>query len=148
MENRRRRIGLFGGSFDPPHNGHVHIADTARVMAGLDEVWWVVAKSNPFKEKEPMFDWLHRQRMIQEAVPNLYHKTSCQTNKIRTIDALRFYQKHYGSVRDFVLIMGGDLIEEILEWPEYDQIIELADICWVGRGGYHGQDDLFPSFLD
>ncbi|MEO1641731.1 MAG: adenylyltransferase/cytidyltransferase family protein, partial [Pseudomonadota bacterium] len=52
----RARIGLFGGSFNPPHEGHLHVAQTALRRLALDEVWWIVARGNPLKESPGDFE--------------------------------------------------------------------------------------------
>ena len=53
-DRRRLRIGLFGGSFNPAHEGHLHLSDSAARQLGLDEVWWLVSPQNPLKQREGM----------------------------------------------------------------------------------------------
>ena len=53
-DGRRLRIGLFGGSFNPAHEGHLHLSDSAARQLGLDEVWWLVSPQNPLKQRDGM----------------------------------------------------------------------------------------------
>ena len=69
-DGRRLRIGLFGGSFNPAHEGHLHLSDSAARQLGLDEVWWLVSPQNPLKQRDgmaPLRTRLYRARHLAAA---------------------------------------------------------------------------------
>jgi nicotinate-nucleotide adenylyltransferase len=103
------KIGLFGGSFDPAHEGHAHVAETALKRLGLDRVWWLVSPQNPLKPKSSPF--AKRMKSAQAAaqgarmvVTDLEKRLKCSF----TYETLRELKRLYPGV-DFFLIMGAEI---------------------------------------
>ncbi|MBI1327646.1 MAG: nicotinate (nicotinamide) nucleotide adenylyltransferase [Alphaproteobacteria bacterium] len=133
----RRKIGLFGGSFDPVHEGHEHVCRVAREKLGLDAVWVLVSPQNPLKKNKstelhhrlamcnlmtaPHADWLK----VVDETPYYTSQT------IDTLDALR---AEYPDV-DFVWIMGADNLVHFHEWARWQEIIDNHAIAIISRPG-------------
>lgn len=123
-----REIGLFFGSFNPIHNGHLMLAQYVRNFCGIDEVWFVVSPQNPFKKISDLADESHRLTMAELAIGNDNRMQACDIEvnlpkpsyTVRTLEKLR---EMYPDDR-FTLIMGGDNIIGFDKWREYEKIIE------------------------
>ena len=121
------KTGLFFGSFNPVHVGHMIIASHMLEYTDLQEVWMVVSPQSPFKEKKslaPDYDRLH---LVKEAIgDHPYLKASnIEFNLPQpsyTIDTLTYLKEKHPS-REFALIMGGDNLASLHKWKNYEQII-------------------------
>jgi nicotinate-nucleotide adenylyltransferase len=128
-------IGIMGGSFDPPHSGHVHVIETARRAAGLDSVWVFVAAGNPLKKTQtPFSDRLaaasHRLGGRRTHVTGLEGQLGLRY----TIDLLRRLKRAAPRAR-FVWIMGADNLRDFHLWRHWRTIAKLAPIIVVARPG-------------
>lgn len=133
------KIGLFFGSFNPIHTGHLIIANYLQQTTDLDKVWLVVSPQNPLKSKDTLlneYDRLHLINLAIEENPNL------SVNNIEfslpkpsyTIDTLTYLcEKH--PQHQFCLIMGSDNIETLHKWKNYQQILEKYPIYVYKRRG-------------
>lgn len=130
-------VGLFGGSFDPPHAGHVHVSREALKRLGLDRVWWLVSPGNPLKDRGPA----PLQRRLDAARKVVTHPRVIVTDiearlgtryTGQTIEALR---AHYPGVR-FVWLMGADNLAQFHRWQRWDYIMRTVPICVLARPGY------------
>ena len=136
------KIGLFFGSFNPIHIGHLIIANHMANFTFLDEVWFVVSPQNPFKEKKSlgnMYDRLEMVNLAIEGADNL--KASDIEFKLPqpsyTIDTLIHLQEKYPT-KEFVLIMGEDNLEGLQKWKNADIILRDYKIVVYPRPGYDG----------
>ncbi len=130
-------IGLFFGSFNPVHVGHMIIASHMVEQTSLEEVWMVVSPQNPFKEKKslaPDYDRLH---LLQMAIGD---HTKIRASNIEfdlptpsyTIDTLTYLKEKYPKY-EFALIMGGDNIASFHKWKNYEKILEQHEIYVYNR---------------
>jgi nicotinate-nucleotide adenylyltransferase len=130
------RIGLFGGSFNPVHEGHAHVADTARVRLGLDRIIWLVSPQNPLKAKDETRPLPERFSAIgQFAGP--YDIVSDFESRIEasyTLDTLRALTARFPKV-NFVWIMGGDSLAHFHKWRGWVQIARMIPMAIVSRPG-------------
>ncbi|WP_127022904.1 nicotinate (nicotinamide) nucleotide adenylyltransferase [Flagellimonas beolgyonensis] len=128
-----KKIGLFFGTFNPIHIGHLIIANHLVEFSDLDEVWFVITPQSPFKTKQSMLDDHHRYQMVYEAVQE-YPKL--KPSKIEfdlpqpnyTINTLAHLDEKYGEDHQFALIMGEDNLKSFHKWKNYETILELYAI--------------------
>jgi nicotinate-nucleotide adenylyltransferase len=130
------RIGVIGGTFDPPHTGHVAMAQTARRSLTLDRVLFSVAPRPPHKQGEPTSPLEHRVRMVEIAIENedgLAITRIEESNDVSyTVDMLRACRLQTRA--DIYFIMGADSLVELAAWKEPAEILRLATLVVFPRG--------------
>ncbi|MCP4883873.1 MAG: nicotinate-nucleotide adenylyltransferase [Flavobacteriales bacterium] len=126
------KIGLFFGSFNPIHVGHLIIANHMVEYSDLDEVWMVVTPHNPFKKKNSLLDDHHRLQLVMRATedypklkPSNIEFGLAQPNY--TINTLVHLEEKY-SEHDFNLIMGLDNLKSFKKWKNYERIIDEHEL--------------------
>lgn len=137
-----KKIGLFFGSFNPIHIGHLIIANYMANFTELDEVWFVVSPQNPFKEKKSLGNMYDRLEMVNLAIEgsDKLRASDIEFNLPQpsyTIDTLVYLQEKHPN-RDFVLIMGEDNLAGFLKWKNADIILRDYNIIVYPRPGYDG----------
>jgi nicotinate-nucleotide adenylyltransferase len=133
------KTGLFFGSFNPIHTGHLILANYFVEFTDLSEVWFVISPQNPFKTKESLLADNHRYYMANLAVEdNPRFRVSDIEFKMPqpsyTIDTLTYLQEKYPG-REFVLLMGADQMAGFSRWKNYEQILEYYSIYLYPRPG-------------
>jgi nicotinate-nucleotide adenylyltransferase len=123
-----KNIGLFFGSFNPIHIGHLLLATHMREAAALDEVWFIVSPQNPFKKSSELADEQHRLEMVKLATEKVeYFKVSDIEFQLEkpsyTHITLKALSKKYPE-HTFKLIIGEDNVAKFYEWKEADWILE------------------------
>ncbi|MCM3730782.1 nicotinate-nucleotide adenylyltransferase [Fictibacillus nanhaiensis] len=135
-----KHIGLFGGTFNPPHIGHLIIAQEALKQLNLDEVWWMPASQPPHKKKvEDVLDE-HRIEMVKNTIGNNNQFSLSllefeRSGPSYTIDTIRLLKQRYPGT-NFTFIMGGDMVHSLSSWHEIDQLNKLVQFAGVGREGF------------
>ena len=129
------KIGLFGGSFDPAHEGHAHVAETALKRLQLDRVWWLISPQNPLKPKsspfaERMASARAQARGHAMVVTDLERRLGCAF----TFETLRALRRLYPGVR-FYLIMGADNLAHFRKWRNWREVAEAGPVVVVSRPG-------------
>ena len=135
-----KKIGLFFGSFNPIHVGHLIIANFMASQTDLAEVWLVVSPHNPLKTRQSLakdYDRLHLVNIAIEGNPML---RACDIEfklpkPSYTIDTLTYLKEKHPH-KSFVLIMGGDNLVTLPKWKNYEQLIAQYDIYVYNRPGY------------
>ena len=131
-------IGILGGSFDPPHKGHLHISNIALKKLKLDSLMWVVAKQNPFKKK-PHLSTKKRIRLSQEMTKKqkkiLVKYLDDKIKSRSTFDLLNFLKKKNRKKKLYFLI-GADNLIEFHKWKKWKKIPQLAKIVVFARSNY------------
>lgn len=140
MKSKTKMTGLFFGSFNPVHVGHLVIANYMLEFAGLDEIWLMVSPHNPLKKKPSLLAGHHRFAMVNIAVGD--HSRLKASNfefglaqPSYTIDTLvRLEEKYPG--RKFVLIAGTDIFPTFHQWKNYETLLRNYEIFVYNRPGY------------
>lgn len=130
------KIGLFGGSFNPAHDGHVHVAETAMRTLQLDWVWWLVARGNPLKSDHGDFERRFcGAASFANAHPRMRTTDLEQQAKLNySVDVLAAIRKRAPEAK-FVWLMGGDSLANFHEWRDWQSIVESLPIAVVARPG-------------
>jgi len=135
----RQRIGVLGGTFDPVHNGHLHIADALRTALDLDGVLWVPAGRPPHKSDQIVSSDDDRLAMLDLAL------AGSATDEISTIDidrsgpsytadTLEILAEHFPNAQLFFL-MGEDSLRDLPTWHHPERILRVAELAVAGRPG-------------
>lgn len=129
-------IGLLGGSFDPPHAGHVHITREAIKAFGLDRVWWLVSPGNPLKQTgpAPLDRRLEAARAIMQDPRVDVTDLEAQLGTRATADTLAILRRTYPGVR-FVWLMGADNLAQLHLWHNWRQIMDSVPVGVIARPG-------------
>lgn len=138
-ENRKLQTGLFFGSFNPIHIGHLVIANYMATYTSLKEVWFVVSPHNPLKQKSGLADMYDRLEMARLATENAAHlKVSDIEFKLPqpsyTIDTLTHLKEKYPE-KEFALIMGADNLASFKKWKNYELLLENHKLFVYPRPG-------------
>ncbi|MEZ2413877.1 nicotinate (nicotinamide) nucleotide adenylyltransferase [Muriicola sp. E247] len=124
-----KKVGLYFGTFNPIHIGHLVIANHMVEFSDLEEVWFVITPQSPFKVKQSLLADHHRYQMVQEAVAE-YPKLKASTIEFDlpqpnyTIDTLVYLQEKFGEQYSFSLLMGEDNLKNFHKWKNYEAILE------------------------
>ncbi|MCS7014642.1 MAG: nicotinate-nucleotide adenylyltransferase [Gemmatales bacterium] len=144
------RIGIFGGTFDPVHLGHLIVAEQAREQARLEQVWFMPAAQPPHKLKRTLTPFDHRYEMLRLAVAG--HDAFLVSDLEKHLPAPNFTVhtlQHLHRERpneQWYLLMGGDSLLEFPTWYQPQQIAALAGLVVAARPGYAVPDDLLGHF--
>jgi nicotinate-nucleotide adenylyltransferase len=139
-------VGLLGGSFDPPHLGHVNITQQALKRFSLDRVWWLVSPGNPLKRHSPapMKTRMAACRAIMADPRVTITDIETQLGTISTFDTLAALHRRYRGVR-FVWLMGADNLAQFHKWHKWRSIINTTPIGVLARPGDRLSAQLSPS---
>lgn len=128
------RIALLGGSFDPPHEGHLHLARALEKKLALTSLYFVPAWKNPLKDSQGASPD-DRLALVEAAVGQEFHVLDWEIKKPGpsfTVDTLRRAVEKWPHVRP-LFVVGNEAFQQFAEWKEPKKILELADLVVVGR---------------
>lgn len=136
------RIGLLGGTFNPIHFGHLHIAEEVLKICSLEQVWFIPTCRPPHKQLAEGVPFADRLAMVELAVAGFSHFRACAIEGERggvsySVDTLTELTRQY-SQAEFFFIMGLDSFQEIGLWKDYPRLFELAHIVVTARPGFSG----------
>jgi nicotinate-nucleotide adenylyltransferase len=153
-----KKVGLYFGTFNPIHIGHLVIANHMVEFSDLDEVWFVITPRSPFKQKQSLLDNHHRYQMVFEAIAD-YPKLKASKVEFDlpqpnyTVNTLVHLEEQYGEDHKFCLIMGEDNLKTFHKWKNYEVILENHELYvyprvsngripdqFVGHKGIHRVD--------
>ena len=138
------KIGLYFGSFNPVHNGHLIIANHIINNCTIDQVWLVVSPQNPFKLSASLLNQQHRLNLVKTAIEG---ETRLRASNIEfnlpkpsyTIDTLTYLKEKYPN-DEFSIIMGGDSFTNLKKWKNGDIIIKNYEVLLYNRPGFDIKD--------
>ncbi len=141
METKRKRIGIFGGTFNPPHLGHLIVAEQVRLMLSLDTVYFVPSYISPHKRRGEETLAAHRLTMVQLAIGN---RKALKASDIEilakgtsfTYVTVEAFRRRFKGAKLFLLI-GADNFVEFQEWKYPERIVRQATLVVMTRPNYH-----------
>ncbi|KQW86580.1 nicotinate-nucleotide adenylyltransferase [Brevundimonas sp. Root1279] len=132
-------VGLFGGSFNPAHDGHAHLAETALRKLGLDRVVWLVSPQNPLKDARhsaPLAERMASARAVAATVgpAMIVSDVESRIGTQWTVDTLRALAERHPGVR-FVWLMGSDNLASFHRWRGWTDILQMMPVAVIARPG-------------
>ena len=136
------KIGLFFGSFNPIHHGHLIIGQYMLDQAKLDEVWYVVSPQNPLKKGKDIMDAPHRLKMVEAAIKDNPKFKACDVEfnmptPSYTAYTLKKLTEENPKI-EFLLIMGTDNLQHLEKWKDHEEILMNHEILAYFREGFPG----------
>lgn len=126
------KVGLLGGSFNPPHIGHLHISQLAIKKLNLNQIWWIPTLYNDLKDRK-IYDHydarLEKCREITKMSPKIYVK---EYSEIHTVKLVQMLFKKYKNI-EFYWIMGADSFLRLHEWEDFEKLVKMIPIILVSR---------------
>ncbi|HKK09888.1 MAG TPA: nicotinate (nicotinamide) nucleotide adenylyltransferase [Bacteroidales bacterium] len=140
MKLKNQKTGLFFGSFNPIHQGHMMLANYLVEFTDLRSIWFIISPHNPFKKKDSLLDDHHRHQLVQEAIgddPRFYASTIefDMPKPSFTIDTLTHLSERYPD-KEFVLLCGADILPTFHKWKNYEQILSEYKMLVYNRPGF------------
>lgn len=136
MRWRGLRVGLLGGSFNPPHAGHLHIAQLAKKKFGLDFVWWIVTPQNPLKETKEMRPYDERHENVEDMLQGYPHQMpthlESELGTQYTYETVTKLKQNFPQT-DFLWICGMDNAHIFHKWDRWQRILEMVPITFIAR---------------
>lgn len=143
-------VGLYFGSFNPIHTGHLAIANYMVEFTSIDQVWFVVSPQNPHKKREVLLDSYQRLELVHRAIDNdpRFRASNIEFNLPKpsyTSDTLAYLGEQFPNHR-FSLIMGSDNLESFHRWKNYETICNNHEIFVYPRPGFNpGKTTSYPN---
>lgn len=148
------RVGIFGGSFNPPHLGHLNLMSSVQKKAGLEKVFVIPASQSPLKHEVEGPTPEQRLELVKVAVSQYGEQFVVDEQEIRrkgvsyTIDTIKNFRKEYAA-EDLFLIIGADSFETLPEWKNFQDILKECNLIVATRPGHNLPDstDELPEAL-
>lgn len=133
-----QRIGLFGGSFNPAHRGHVAVALYALKKLKLDWIWWLVAPQNPLKDRGDYADYEERLNQVRRVARHPRFIVSDLEREFGTTTTASLLRKLAPAMAKghFVWIMGADSFADLHRWNDWTSIVRTVPLAFLARPGY------------
>jgi len=137
----RKRIALYGGTFDPVHLGHLEVARRVSELFEIDRVIFIPAQLAPHKVGRPVTEPIHRYAMLALATenePRLLISTFelDAPDRRYTVDTVAHFQRTFGEAAELFFIMGADSWSEIKTWRDWERLLKMTSHIVVTRPGY------------
>ncbi len=137
-DRRRISVGLLGGSFNPAHAGHRHVAELVRRHLRLDQVWFLVSPGNPLKPVRgmaPMAERLDSARRFADGRRIVASGIEAAFGTRYTVDTMRLLLTRFPRIR-FVWVMGADLLTQLPRWRRWKDLVRRLAFVVLPRPGY------------
>ena len=142
IENKKKKYGIMGGTFDPIHLGHLFIAETSQQELGLDKILFIPTGDPPHKKNQKITDSYHRLSMVDIAIDNnnSFFLSDIEINRegySYTVETIKRLLELYGTTTELYFITGTDAFMEIETWKNYEELFKMARIVVATRLGYN-----------
>jgi nicotinate-nucleotide adenylyltransferase len=147
-----KKIGILGGTFDPPHYGHLLIANEVLSHLNLDEIWFMPNHEPPHKEKSESIKNEDRLKMLELAISD---HSSFRIEKIElersgrsyTVETMKILNERFKDVQ-FYFIIGADMIEYLPNWHQIEELVKIVKFVGVKRPKYSHETDYPVIYVD
>ena len=145
----KKHVGIYGGSFDPIHLGHLIVAQDCLAQAGLESVIFVPTAQSPLKSHAPRTEDKHRLEMVKRSIAH-QSAFNCSDHEIErggvsyTIETIQHF-KNKQPETEFHLIIGQDQIEQLLAWHAIETLVKTVNFIAVCRPGYTAEPPKIPG---
>ena len=144
-----KKIGLYFGSFNPLHNGHLIVANQVLYSENFDEIWFVVSPHNPLKNIDDLFDFKLRCKLVKKSIKCNKKFQICKIEKNLprpnyTSDTLKALKNQYPNF-NFSMIIGEDLLDSMKKWKNLGEILENSIICYTRFENLHHDLSMFKD---
>lgn len=132
------KVALYGGSFDPPHIGHLLVVSYVLATQDVDQLWLLPTYRHAFgKKMAPFEDRLEMCRILEAHFPSgvVTSSVESEVDSDRTVDTLEYLRRRHPE-HDFRLVIGSDILGEAHRWKAFDRVKELAPLILVARGDH------------
>ncbi|MDD5474901.1 MAG: nicotinate-nucleotide adenylyltransferase [Syntrophales bacterium] len=138
------KVGLFGGSFNPIHLGHLRCAEELVELLALDEVVFIPAGRQPLKEEKPLLPFHHRAAMVRMAIAgnpafSLSEREHERGGTSYSIDTVKEFLGEYPEETDLYFIMGQDAFQDITLWKAWRELLRCCNFIIMNRPGFEGR---------
>lgn len=149
---KREKIGLLGGTFNPPHIGHLVIADQVRNQLGLEEVWFIPTSTPPHAEGKNTIDADARLDMLLRAIQgnSYFDLNTIEVDRggvSYTYDTILALQERHPD-KEFYFIVGADMVHDLPSWYKIDELVKLVQFVGVNRLKYERKSDYPIIWVD
>ena len=133
-----KNVGILGGSFDPPHKGHLYISIEAKKILKLEEVWWLVTPQNPLKISRPANykERVNNCKLISKNKPIKIKEIEKKINSKYSYQTIKYLNNHYKNI-NFIWLMGADNLINFHKWQNANKIFNEIPIVVFRRYGYN-----------
>lgn len=141
MVRKKGKTGIFGGTFNPIHNGHLIVAESVREQFGLDRVLFMPSGQPPHKRDSEVIDPEHRFEMVRLAVESnpFFEASRMEIDRsgfTYTVNTLQELRAQCGDETEFYFIIGADVVPELVTWKDFRQVFRLCEFIAVLRPGF------------
>ena len=136
FNSKKKFVGILGGTFDPPHEGHLFISKFAKIKLDISEVWWIVTTTNPLKKNK--IDYIERLKKVKKFLTNQHIKVleiKDLSKNTYTVDLLEYLFKKFPQ-KKFVWLMGSDSLANFHLWRDWKKIFYNIPIAIFDRPPY------------
>lgn len=138
------KVGLYFGTFNPIHIGHMAIANYMLEYTEMEKLWFVVSPHNPLKNKKHLLGDYHRLELVRRAIDDDFRFQACAIEfslpkPSYTIDTLTYLQEKYPQ-HEFFLIIGSDNLDSFSKWKNYEVLLRQYNILVYPRPGFQGSE--------
>ena len=133
-----KHVGILGGSFDPPHRGHIYISLEAKKFLSLKEIWWLVTPQNPLKIIRPAtyIERINNCNDMSRTHPIVVKEIEKKINSKYSYNTIEYLCNHYSSIK-FYWLMGADNLVNFHKWQNWKKIFNKISVVIFRRDGYN-----------
>lgn len=138
------KIGILGGSFNPPHQGHIHISKLALQKMQLNQIWWIPTRQNPLKKFDNFLSFDQRIEACQKLTKNHPKIAVKKIENFYSFDLVNLLKKRYKKY-DFIWIMGADNLPNLHRWRRFKQLINAIEFAIFSRDNFIIKNNNYPA---